>query len=154
MTNFNAVVAFGLVLSFFYLFHRFSSTGGSGGSSFSFFMSDFSTSFSISVSFSMIFCFVLPNVFSLHFCDVVMFLYQRILWEYWKGGDCFVKGLESQVLVYFFWSWLVNKITMSCIEKLHQSILLTQGPICKIFAKNFWELAILKNIVFFIEKKN
>ena len=31
----------------------------------------------------------------------------------------------------------------------HQSILLTQGPICKIFAKKLWELAILKISVFF-----
>ena len=31
---------------------------------------------------------------------------------------------------------------------LHQSILLTQGPIHKIFTKKYWELAILKNIVF------
>ncbi len=30
----------------------------------------------------------------------------------------------------------------------HQSILLTQGPICEIFTKIFWELAILKNSVF------
>ena len=30
----------------------------------------------------------------------------------------------------------------------HQPILLTQGPICESFAKFFWELAILKNIVF------
>ena len=30
----------------------------------------------------------------------------------------------------------------------HQSILLTQGPICESLAKFFWELAILKNIVF------
>ena len=30
----------------------------------------------------------------------------------------------------------------------HQPILLTQGPICESFAKIFWELAILKNIVF------
>ena len=44
----------------------------------------------------------------------------------------------------------------------HQSILLTQGRICKIFAKFFWELAILKNSVFlsqsfriiFSKKKN
>ena len=31
---------------------------------------------------------------------------------------------------------------------LHQPILLTQGPICESFAKIFWELAILKNVVF------
>ena len=30
----------------------------------------------------------------------------------------------------------------------HQSILLTQGPICEIFAKNVWELAILKISLF------
>ena len=30
----------------------------------------------------------------------------------------------------------------------HQSILLTQEPICEIFAKKFWELAILKNELF------
>ena len=30
----------------------------------------------------------------------------------------------------------------------HQSILLTQEPICEIFANFFWELAILKNSVF------
>ena len=30
----------------------------------------------------------------------------------------------------------------------HQPILLTQGPICESFAKIFWELAILKNVVF------
>ena len=30
----------------------------------------------------------------------------------------------------------------------HHSILLTQGPIWKIFAKKFWELAILKNELF------
>ena len=30
----------------------------------------------------------------------------------------------------------------------HQSILLTQGPIHKIFTKKYWELAILKNVVF------
>ena len=31
----------------------------------------------------------------------------------------------------------------------HQSILLTQGPIHEIFTKKFWELAILKNEIFF-----
>ena len=44
---------------------------------------------------------------------------------------------------------------------LHHSILLTQGPIWEIFAKKFWELAILKNElflsrpfwIFFFEKK-
>ena len=30
----------------------------------------------------------------------------------------------------------------------HHSILLTQGPIWEIFVKKFWELAILKNVVF------
>ena len=30
----------------------------------------------------------------------------------------------------------------------HQSILQTKGPICEIFAKNYWELAFLKNILF------
>ena len=33
---------------------------------------------------------------------------------------------------------------------LHQSILLTQGPIHEIFAKFFWELAILKNSSFWV----
>ena len=44
---------------------------------------------------------------------------------------------------------------------LHHSILLTRGPISEIFAKKFWELAILKNElflsrpfwIFFFEKK-
>ena len=47
---------------------------------------------------------------------------------------------------------LLDSLTATYVEPhqcpSHHSILLTQGPIWEIFAKKFWELAILKNELF------
>ena len=44
-----------------------------------------------------------------------------------------------------------NHIGWATLCPLHQFILLTQGPISKIFAKKYWELGEMKNSIFLIQ---
>ena len=73
------------------------------------------------------------------------------------GREAGQRNLKNRQKMYFLcfqaiFELMSASLTTTWVEQnqcpLHQSILLTQGPIHEIFTKKFWELAILKNALF------
>jgi hypothetical protein len=85
----------------------------------------------------------------------------------WPWGCQKLKNSQKMHFLYFWAVFELLSVSLTAIYvELHQcpshhSILPTQGPIWEIFAKKFWELAILKNelflrrpfLIFFSKKK-
>ena len=91
----------------------------------------------------------------------------RISWYPFGTKNHEMQGPQKMLFRYFLavFELLSDSLTAIYVElhqcPSHHSILLTQGPIWEIFAKKFWELAILKNELFlsrpfwiFFSKKN
>ena len=82
---------------------------------------------------------------------------RALMWFNVYGHEAVQHKLKNRLKMHFLcflavFELVSDSLTAIYVEPhqcpLHQSILLTQGPICEIFAKIFWELAILKISLF------